>query len=64
MLLCFLGDESKMQEILKLSYKLFRLSGRESLCVAIVQVALLIEDQSKLQEIFNLSYRIVWLIGA
>ena len=44
--------------------ELFRLLGRESLCVAIVQVALLIEDQSKLQEIFKLSYRIVSLIGA
>ena len=44
--------------------ELFRLWGRESLCVSIVHVALLIEDESKLQEIFKLNYRIVWLIGA
>ena len=44
--------------------ELFRLWGRESLCVSIVHVPLLIEDESKLQEIFKLNYRIVWLIGA
>ena len=44
--------------------ELFRLLGRESLCVSIVHVALLIGDQSKLQEIFKLNYRIVSLIGA
>ena len=49
MLLCSSGDETKIQEIFNLSYRIVSLIGAWKLIYFIVHVALLLGDESKIQ---------------